>query len=83
MIFWYSVEESPEIPAPIDPTLPPSEEAAEQEFVKLSIFNNKIQIIEDQEEPFEDYAFDRNGEWDEIPIFNTNDWPELCRNGKF
>ena len=34
------VEESPEIPAPIEesPTLPPSEEAAEQEFVKLSIF---------------------------------------------
>ena len=61
-----------------------NQELADEEFVIIIflIYNYQIQIIEDQEEPNEDYAFDRNGEWDEVPIFNTKDWPELCENGK-
>ena len=63
------------------PYLPQKKQQNKNSY-NYQFYNNQIQIIEDQEEPFEDYAFDRNGEWDEIPIFNTNDWPELCRNGK-
>ncbi|KAL4459812.1 hypothetical protein ABPG74_003338 [Tetrahymena malaccensis] len=41
-----------------------------------------VEKLKKKNEGPEHYAYNQDGEWDKIPIFSIDSWPQLCQEGK-